>query len=138
MVQLSQIELAERAGLSKTALANIEVGLTDPRASTLVAIQRALEEAGAEFTNDARPAVKLKPAVEEMQSKNHRLRAAVDKWYPRASVAARAKIDMIASRPRDQLAGREDTVRDTFDSLRERAQILIADGADRTDFPEFA
>ena len=57
MVGLSQVELANRAGLSKTGLANIEAGNADLRASTLSAIQRALEEAGVEFLDGG---VKLK------------------------------------------------------------------------------
>lgn len=60
MVQLSQDELSRRAGIGKATLAAIEVGKTDPRASTLSAIQRVLEDAGAEFTNAARPAVRLR------------------------------------------------------------------------------
>ena len=52
MVGLSQVELANRAGLSKTGLANIEAGNADPRASTLSAIQRALEEAGVRFIGE--------------------------------------------------------------------------------------
>ena len=36
----------------------IERGLTDPKSSTLAAIQRALEEAGIEFTNG--PGVKMR------------------------------------------------------------------------------
>lgn len=49
MLELSQAQLAEMAGLSKTGLANIESGKADPKASTLIAIQRALEAAGVQF-----------------------------------------------------------------------------------------
>jgi DNA-binding XRE family transcriptional regulator len=49
MLGLTQKELAERAGLSATALVNIETGASDPKASTIVAVQEALEAAGAEF-----------------------------------------------------------------------------------------
>jgi transcriptional regulator with XRE-family HTH domain len=49
MLELTQKELAERAGLSATALVNIEIGASDPKASSLAAIQAALEAAGAEF-----------------------------------------------------------------------------------------
>lgn len=48
---LSQRELAERAGMSMTALNNIEAGKSDPKASTLTAIQRALEAKGVEFAD---------------------------------------------------------------------------------------
>jgi transcriptional regulator with XRE-family HTH domain len=49
MLGLTQAELAERAGMSKTGLNNIESGASDPKASTLKAIQSALEAAGVEF-----------------------------------------------------------------------------------------
>jgi transcriptional regulator with XRE-family HTH domain len=49
MLGLTQKELAERARLSATALVNIETGASDPKASTIVAIQEALEADGAEF-----------------------------------------------------------------------------------------
>ena len=60
MLGLTQAELASRAGISKTGLNNIEGGQSDPKASTLRAIQRVLEEAGAEFTNGDQPGVRLK------------------------------------------------------------------------------
>jgi len=60
MLGLTQAELAERSGLSKTGLINIENGSSDPKASTLRAIQSALEAAGIEFTNGGQPGVKLK------------------------------------------------------------------------------
>ena len=60
MLGLKQSELAERAGISKTGLINIESGSADPRASTLTAIQCALEAAGVVFTNGAEPGVKLR------------------------------------------------------------------------------
>jgi predicted transcriptional regulator len=49
MLGLNQTALAGAAGISKTALINIETGTSDPRASTLSAIQKALEAAGVEF-----------------------------------------------------------------------------------------
>jgi predicted transcriptional regulator len=52
MLGITQAELARRAGLSKTALCAIETGRSDAKGSTLRAIQRALEEAGAEFIGD--------------------------------------------------------------------------------------
>jgi predicted transcriptional regulator len=60
MLNLTQAELAARAGISTTGLNNIERGVSDPKASTLSAIQRELEEAGVEFTNGNEPGVKLK------------------------------------------------------------------------------
>jgi predicted transcriptional regulator len=60
MLDWTQRELAERAGISKTGLNNIERGSADPKASTLTAIWRAIEDAGVEFTNGDEPGVKLK------------------------------------------------------------------------------
>ena len=49
LVGLTQAALAKRAALSTTGLNNIERGVADPKASTLWAIQSALEAAGVEF-----------------------------------------------------------------------------------------
>jgi predicted transcriptional regulator len=49
LVGWKQSDLAKSAGISLTALNNIERGEVDPRSSTLAAIQRALEAAGVEF-----------------------------------------------------------------------------------------
>jgi len=62
MLDWTQAELASRAGISKTGLNNIERGSSDPKSSTLTAIQRVLEEAGLEFLNHGRPGVRLKGA----------------------------------------------------------------------------
>jgi predicted transcriptional regulator len=64
MLGLKQIDLAEKAGISKTALLNIESGASDPKASTLAAIQRALETAGVIFVeeNGDGPGVRLRKA----------------------------------------------------------------------------
>ena len=58
MLGLTQAQLAASAGLSTTALNNIEREAADPKASTLAAIQRALEGAGVEFTNGGQPGAK--------------------------------------------------------------------------------
>ena len=60
MLGLKQAELAAKAGISKTGLVNIENGSSDPKASTLAAIRKALEAAGAEFTNGDRPGVRMR------------------------------------------------------------------------------
>jgi transcriptional regulator with XRE-family HTH domain len=52
MVGLKQAELAVRAGMSKTALLNIENGASTPKASTLAAIKEALESAGIVFLEE--------------------------------------------------------------------------------------
>jgi transcriptional regulator with XRE-family HTH domain len=49
MLGLTQADLAKRAGISTTALNNIENGVADPKASTLEAIRNAIEKAGAQF-----------------------------------------------------------------------------------------
>lgn len=49
MLGLTQADLAKAAGISTTALNNIERGSADPKVSTLSAIQRALEAAGVQF-----------------------------------------------------------------------------------------
>jgi len=67
MLRISQIELAEMAGISHTGLANIENETSDPRASTLAAIQRALEAAGVAFTNGGQPGIKMANALEIWQ-----------------------------------------------------------------------
>jgi DNA-binding XRE family transcriptional regulator len=62
---VTQDRLASAAGISKTALVNIERGESDPKASTLTASQKALEAMGAVFIpeNGGGPGVRLaKPA----------------------------------------------------------------------------
>jgi len=49
MLGLTQVQLARLAGLSPTGLNNIESGQSDPKVSTMEAIRRALEDAGAAF-----------------------------------------------------------------------------------------
>lgn len=49
MVGWTQERLAETAGLSLAVVNNVERDVTDPRRSTLDAIQKALETAGIEF-----------------------------------------------------------------------------------------
>jgi transcriptional regulator with XRE-family HTH domain len=45
----TQAQLARAAGLSEVAVKNLERGRTDPRASTLTAIQEAFDRAGVVF-----------------------------------------------------------------------------------------
>ncbi len=60
MLGWTQAQLAERAGISKTGLIYIERGTSKPKAATISAIRRALEEAGVEFTRRGELGVKLK------------------------------------------------------------------------------
>ena len=52
-------ELAERIGVHRNTISNVEVGRYAPP-ETLAAIRHALEKAGVEFTNGKRPGVRLK------------------------------------------------------------------------------
>ena len=62
MLGLTQADLAKRAGISTTGLNNIEGGSTDPKVSTLRAIEEALVAAGAIFIapNGEGPGVRLR------------------------------------------------------------------------------
>lgn len=65
LIGWTQIELASASGVSEISIKNIERGVTDPRRSTLEAIQTALESAGVLFldpgqTRDGGPGVRLK------------------------------------------------------------------------------
>ncbi|HEU5047411.1 MAG TPA: response regulator [Rickettsiales bacterium] len=54
MLNLKQVDLAKKAGISLATLNNIERGVqTDPKISTMKSIQQALEREGIEFTADA-------------------------------------------------------------------------------------
>jgi transcriptional regulator with XRE-family HTH domain len=62
-----QTDLAGASGVSEISVKNIERGATDPRASTLRALQAAFEEAGVIFldpgvTRDGGPGVRLRRA----------------------------------------------------------------------------
>lgn len=65
LLSWKQTDLAERAGVSEMSVKNIEREATDPRASTLRAIQSALEEGGVQFldghyTGEGGPGVRVK------------------------------------------------------------------------------
>lgn len=45
----TQDDLAEHSGVSKVTVRNIERGVTDPRVTTMGALQKAFEDAGIEF-----------------------------------------------------------------------------------------
>ena len=58
-----QTDLAKASGISEMSVKNIERGATDPRVSTLKALQEALEAAGVIFLDrnpDGGPGVRLK------------------------------------------------------------------------------
>lgn len=52
LLNWSQQELADSAIISLNALARLERGMVDPRASTLSAVEKALMDAGVEFLPD--------------------------------------------------------------------------------------
>jgi transcriptional regulator with XRE-family HTH domain len=58
----SQEQLAAAAHVSSNTVRNFESGKSIPMYNTLAGIQRALEDAGVEFTNGDEPGVKLKKA----------------------------------------------------------------------------
>lgn len=80
MLGLTQSDLAAKAGISKTALIAIETAASDPKASTLSAIQRALEAAGVEFTNGNRPGLRMKSHKLKDGGKNAFPVGPVAKW----------------------------------------------------------
>jgi predicted transcriptional regulator len=65
LIGWTQVELARTAGLSEISIKHIERGKTDPRSSTMEAIQVAFEQAGVVFldagdTRNGGPGVRLK------------------------------------------------------------------------------
>lgn len=65
LVGWKQTDLAAASGVSEMSIKNIERGATDPRASTLAALQGALETAGVLFLDpgvnrDGGPGVRLR------------------------------------------------------------------------------
>ncbi|MCK0197758.1 helix-turn-helix domain-containing protein [Ancylobacter sp. 6x-1] len=67
LIGWTQLEVARAAGVSEMSVKNIERGVTDPRVSTLRAIQQAFEDAGVEFidgpySGDGGPGVRLRKA----------------------------------------------------------------------------
>jgi transcriptional regulator with XRE-family HTH domain len=57
-------DLAERAGIHRNTVTNIETERSAGDDVTLAAIRRALEKAGVEFTNGRRPGVRLRSQAE--------------------------------------------------------------------------
>jgi DNA-binding XRE family transcriptional regulator len=66
MIGLTQAELASEAGISTTALNSIEAEKSDPKLSTLRAIQAALEAHGIQFMNNG--GVRMRTKNERRQS----------------------------------------------------------------------
>ena len=64
--QLSQAELAERAGISHGYLARLETGRQDPTIATLEKLARALKVRVAELLEDPRPAMARAELVDQL------------------------------------------------------------------------
>jgi len=60
LLDMTQIELAARASVSKNTVFDFEKGRSPPVKNNLAAIQRVLEEAGVEFTNGGAPGLRLR------------------------------------------------------------------------------
>ena len=59
LLNWSQGELAERAGVSKQSVTRIENGTMDPRFSTITALNEAIRSAGVELGDDSNGTVRL-------------------------------------------------------------------------------
>ncbi|CAN1551112.1 COG1476 Predicted transcriptional regulators [Sphingomonadaceae bacterium] len=59
LLNWSQGELAERAGVSKQSVTRIENGTMDPRFSTMTALHEAIRAAGVEMAEDVNGTVRL-------------------------------------------------------------------------------
>ena len=66
LLNWSQGELAERAGVSKQSVTRIEIGTTDPRFSTMKALNEAIRSAGVEMAEDANGTVRLTVSREKL------------------------------------------------------------------------
>jgi DNA-binding XRE family transcriptional regulator len=60
LIELSQEDLARAAEVSSRTIIDFESGKRKPIKVTQAALQRALEEAGVEFTDGGQPGVRLK------------------------------------------------------------------------------
>jgi transcriptional regulator with XRE-family HTH domain len=60
LLDMTQIELAAGASVSKNTIVDFEKGRRTPVPNNLAAIQRVLEEAGVEFTNGDAPGLRLR------------------------------------------------------------------------------
>ncbi|WP_397583486.1 helix-turn-helix transcriptional regulator [Sphingorhabdus sp.] len=66
LLNWSQGELAERAGVSKQSVTRIEVGATDPRLSTMTALNEVIRAAGVELGDDANGIVQFSISREKL------------------------------------------------------------------------
>ena len=66
LLNWSQGELAERAGVSKQSVTRIEIGATDPRLSTMTALNEAIRSAGVVLGDDVDGKVRLSISREKL------------------------------------------------------------------------
>jgi transcriptional regulator with XRE-family HTH domain len=66
LIDWSQQQLADASHVGNATIRNFESGRSTPQHSTLAALQRALEDAGVEFTNDGQPGVRTKGKLNNM------------------------------------------------------------------------
>ena len=66
LLNWSQGELAERAGVSKQSVTRIEIGQTDPRFSTITALYQAIRSAGVALADDVDGIVQLSISREKL------------------------------------------------------------------------
>ena len=66
LLNWSQGELAERAGVSKQSVTRIENGTMDPRFSTITALYQAIRSAGVEMAEDVNGTVRLTVSREKL------------------------------------------------------------------------
>ena len=59
---ITQAELAQFAGVDEATVRHFELGRHRPRAKTVAAICKALEDRGIEFLNGGEPGVRLRPS----------------------------------------------------------------------------
>ncbi|HEX3674959.1 MAG TPA: helix-turn-helix transcriptional regulator [Rhizomicrobium sp.] len=59
MLGMNREDLAKNSGVSARAIADFEADKRKPIRATMAALQRALEDAGVEFTNGDQPGVRL-------------------------------------------------------------------------------
>ena len=71
LLDWSQQELADRAGLGIVTIRQIEADITDPRRATLVVLKQAFERAGIEFIdqNGGGPGVRIRKRQRTKRSK---------------------------------------------------------------------
>jgi transcriptional regulator with XRE-family HTH domain len=115
----TQAKLASASGLSELSIQSIEKSLTDPRASTLGAIERALTAAGVMFTNGDEPGVKLQTTAQFVSD----LRAMAGVKGRRLESEIEALIDKFCRDRREQHFGSD--VEPLINSLQQTRDVLF-------------